>query len=239
MLNIEKTNEILNLLDLNLIERDNGKFLMDNNNDEVKRLNNNTKMNDYFFVKDNNPYYIQLSDNALIIKAANGANITIYDNEFLYEVKDENSKFNLEVINLTNNSLNFYEKTKLDDDYQSYGIRAGFQNNKFNYLKLSEDMDMNGLFKKDTMIRDSKEGTQITKMTRKYNDLGKQICGSIQDNYTTSDLDDLITKILNSQSIITNLTDNLESVIPGITDILRNNYEHLNRINKKEKTMIK
>lgn len=239
MMNIEKANEILNLLNLKLIYRNNIRYLMNNNNDEVIKLNNNTKCNDYFFVKDDNPYYIQLSDKTLSIMTSEGAHITINGDEFLYEVKDEEDKFNLEVVNLTNNSLNYYEKTPIENGFESHGIRAHHTNGEFDYLIISDDINVQTMLKKDIKVRTGSNGPYKTKITRKYNDEGKQITGSLQDELIDDYLSDYILNELNNQSIITELNNKLETAVPGIVDILKNNYKHLNSVNQSEKTMIK
>ena len=180
-----------------------------------------------------------MNDKELKINTMNGANFVFNDKEFYYYVADNNTTFNKEAINLTDASLAFYEKYPSDLGIESFGIRASYKDGKFYYLKKSEDFTLNSTLKKDYLIRDNKGLTEVTYMTRKYNEEGSQITGSLQKEQLDEPINDYIENQIKNHFIVNSLMTKIENIIPGINEMLNTKYKQLDLVNSHNKNNIK
>ncbi len=237
MNNIAETNKVLALLNLKLVTKGKDYLILNSNTDEITRLQPKENAYEYFFIKDEIAYYLQITNDKLLMKTSEGNNFIFKEDEFLYSVPEEDGVFNKEVMNVTNNSLSFYEKTPLDEGYQSKGIRTSFENGEFIYLKTSEDFSFDGTFKKDNIFREEKSMPKKIIMTRKYNSEGKQLIGSIQEELIDNEINDCILDEIKENDVVENIITKVDNLIPGVIEMLEEQFRQLEIINKKEKTI--
>jgi len=235
MLNIDKINRILNSFNLEVVEKDNAYFIIDNN--KITKLKFND-LYEYSFNRDGIDYSIKFNNSKMIINNSKKEQLTINNNEFIYEEKEDNSIYNKSTFSISGNAINFYKKELLDDGYESLSIKLHCHNNGFGYLKISETLGGNGTFKIDYKVDIEKDKTTRTNMTRKYNEQGNQITGSIQREEIDLPINVYILEQLKDMTLIDELLDQVNNFVPNITTIIEENNNHLKTIHKqKQKTI--
>jgi hypothetical protein len=239
MLNIEKNNKVLNLLNIELTKRDTKYYLINHNNGEIVKFNSIEGINNYSFIKDEIGYNLNMNDKELKINTMNGSNFVFNDKEFFYYVPDNNTTFNKEAIYLTDGSLSFYEKYKLDEGIESFGIRSSYKNGKFYYLKKSEDFTLERTIKRDYITIEKDGLTETTHMIRNYNDKGAQITGSLQREEIDEPTSDYIENQIKNHFIVNSLMTKIDNIIPGIRELLNTKYKQLDLVNSNNKNNIK
>ncbi len=237
MLNIDKINKILNSLNLEVVEKNKVYYMLDNNKLSILNVHNN--LYEYSFTRDDIDYHIQFNNSKVIINNSKNERLTISNNEVMYEEKEEDSIYNKNTFAMSGNAINFYKKERMDQGYKSLSIKVHCHDNYFSYLKVSETTGLDGTFKKDFIVDKEKNQTIRTNLTRKYNEQGSQITGSVQREEISSPINDYILQQLEEVTIIEELLDQINNFVPDITTLLEENNKQLKTLHKQKQKTIK
>ena len=230
MLNVEKLNQVLSILNITISRNNTMYFVYDNdtNTSSLLKLNKNN----YEFDKQN--YHVQIQESKIIISNDNNELLVIDDNGINYLEKENNDHFYKTNFLVSDNKITFYKK----DDNTGRSIQLIVSDDSFNYLKLSETVIQNGELKTDSTI--SKNDGKILRVnrTRKYNKEGHRITGSIQSEEFDGEISEYIKNEIKDNPLIEEMFEKIDSFIPDLSEYLKENNTHLKSISKqKQKTI--
>lgn len=222
MLKIECINNIMQIVKMEIIKKENHYYVLDHENNQVYLLSEKDGYYQCHFDRDDVTYFLQISNQGIMLSNNQNEKMVLSTEGFLYEKRDKQAVYNQALIEVTNSYLNFYLNDNITDkNSTSIKTYRGFQ-----YLKLSNTVQQDGIWKKDMVIQ-KENGKNIQTMSeRKYSKSGALEYGDTQREELFDSIDDMIQQeIIQSQTVKT-LFDRLNNINPNISEYLSLVYEH-------------
>lgn len=227
MLNIDKINSIILLLNLELKEVPSGYQIIDYTQKTINDIKYNGEYYEYTYTRNNNTYHMYLNSKGIIFQNSLNETASIIFDSFIYSEKNPKDETNISQITIDKNGMSFYLKTmeKDNDGYVSNSIRVYNVKQYYTFFKQSTDIQKNGLIKTDTTIYDEDDGLIEKTVTRNYSPKGKLVDPTTQMELYEATMNEYVKEKLNSQEFIIELLTRVDNFIPGI-------IEYLKRINE-------
>ena len=214
MLNNMKFTEFLNLFKLKHYEQNGEVFVY---NPEAKSFTRLDENNCYKITINGKAYYL---NKKFIILDMNDFELVINSNEISFLKRNPNNYSTTKTFNLNNNAISFYGY----NDYSSYGLTLYYDNDYkiYKLRKAEEFTDETGITK--TVFNFQDENSKY--VIRKYDFKRNLIAGYSFNEASTMSIQEYIDNHIKNYSIIRDIIDEMEKIIPGIT----NYYGDLNPI---------
>ncbi len=240
MLNVEYINSIIRMLNLSIRRTEKGEYeITDYTANITDKLKCTNDQYEYNFIRDNTNYHISINKDSIIITNDLNESITFGDKDFQYCVKKSNQSENKALITLANNQLSFYQSKEIPatkEEHYYISIKAFALGRNISLYKVSESIGLNGTLKKDTTITNDEGGYLRTETERFYNEEGKLINSSTNQEEIDSDYYDYVIEDFASHDFILILLDRLETIMPGITNKMITYNNNLGAVLEKTNT---
>jgi len=241
MLNTNYLNSILKELNLHIERTDNGEYIISNYTDNITDLLSRKEgFYEYSFTKDDINYLLKITNKSLTITNDLRETIILDNNGFEYYQREPKKEQNLAFVSIQKNILSFYQnKQNKDHPNERYSISVKIHNapNYFVLYDLSETQTINGEHKKDSSVS-HEDGVLVRKYTERHYDINGHLAGgNTQEETIDEEMESYVISEVSSFEHVNELITRIDSLVPGILDILYDINPHLktivNNINKK------
>lgn len=224
--------DVVKLLDLKILIKDDNYYLLDvdNNPSIIQKLDEKYSSS---FNKNGSSYFIEITEKNICISTDKNEKLSINKNSLSFEEKEDNGYYNKAYILFNDSFVSFYDNSTDDDLTTSLQIKIS---NDADYMEKSITLKNGGEFKEKIIVQDVDNVPIVNHKIRKYNNNGRLVTGSTFDEYLDYSVNEYINNEISNCELIKCSIDKLESILPGVINYFSNNSIILKSINK-EKTI--